>query len=352
MREQDLTDDLRQQVQQAAATGTALRIVGNDSKAFYGGDCQATAPLPMAGHCGIIDYERSELVVTARAGTPLSDIKSLLAQHRQMLAFEPPGYGEQATIGGTLACGFSGPRRPFAGSARDFMLGCRIINGEGEVLNFGGRVMKNVAGFDVSRLMVGALGSLGVLLEVSLRVLPIPESELTLAYTLSAGEALAQMSALSARPWPLSALAYDGEQLRVRLSGAQAAVQAAARQLGGDIDVQGECFWQDLREQRLVYFHQPGNLWRISVAPASASLVLSGAWFLDWGGALRWLKTEESAEAIHAAVAKVGGYAVCFRGDNNKTDWIRLDPALMALQQKVRAVFDPLKLFNPGRLHR
>jgi glycolate oxidase FAD binding subunit len=351
MREQDLSEDIRQQVRQAAATGTALRIVGSDSKAFYGGDCQATTQLSMAGHCGIIDYEPSELVVTARSGTPLSNITSLLAQHRQMLAFEPPSFSEQATLGGTLACGFSGPRRPFVGSARDFMLGCRIINGEGEMLNFGGRVMKNVAGFDVSRLMVGALGSLGVLLDVSLRVLPIPESELTLAYTLSVSEALTQMSALSARPWPLSALAYDGEQLRVRLSGAQAAVQAAARQLGGDLDAQGECFWQDLREQRLAYFHQPGNLWRISMAPASASLALSGAWMLDWGGALRWLKTEEPAEAIHAAAAKVGGYAVCFRGDN-KTDWIRLDPALMALQQKVRAAFDPLILFNPGRLHR
>ncbi|MCK9622947.1 MAG: FAD-binding protein, partial [Methylobacter sp.] len=175
MREQDLSENLQQQVQQAAATGTSLRIVGSNSKAFYGGDCQAAAQLPMAGHCGIIDYEPSELVVTARSGTPLNNIASLLAQHRQMLAFEPPGLGEQATLGGTLACGFSGPRRPFVGSARDFMLGCRIINGDGEVLNFGGRVMKNVAGFDVSRLMVGALGSLGVLLEVSLRVLPIPE---------------------------------------------------------------------------------------------------------------------------------------------------------------------------------
>jgi glycolate oxidase FAD binding subunit len=333
MRGQDLGEDLQQQVQQAAATGTALYIVGSDSKAFYGGDCQATTPLPMAGHCGIIDYEPSELVVTARSGTLLNNITSLLAQHRQMLAFEPPGFGEQATLGGTLACGFSGPRRPFVGSVRDFMLGCRIINGEGEMLNFGGRVMKNVAGFDVSRLMVGALGSLGVLLDVSLRVLPVPESELTLAYTLSASEALTKMNALSARPWPLSALAYDGEQLRVRLSGAQSAVQAAARQLGGDIDVQGERFWQDLREQRLAYFHQPGNLWRISVAPASASLALSGDWFLDWGGALRWLKTEESAEAIHAAAAKVGGYAVCFRGDN-KADWIWLDPALTALSRK------------------
>ena len=201
---QDLTDELREQVRQAAANGTALRIVGSDSKSFYGGSCQATTPLSMAGHQGIVDYEPSELVLTARSGTTLNSITSLLAEHRQMLAFEPPGFGLHATLGGTLACGFSGPRRPFAGSARDFMLGCKIINGDGEVLNFGGRVMKNVAGFDVSRLMVGALGTLGVLLDVSLRVLPMPEAELTLAYTLSAGEALDKMSALSAKPWPLS----------------------------------------------------------------------------------------------------------------------------------------------------
>ncbi|MGZ4977346.1 MAG: glycolate oxidase subunit GlcE [Methylobacter sp.] len=348
---QDLTEELREQVRQASATGTALRIVGSDSKGFYGGSCPATTSLSTAGHQGIIDYEPSELVLTARSGTTLNSITSLLAVHRQMLAFEPPGFGLHATLGGTLACGFSGPRRPFAGSARDFMLGCRIINGEGEVLNFGGRVMKNVAGFDVSRLMVGALGTLGVLLDVSLRVLPMPESELTLAYTLSTGEALDKMSALSAKPWPLSASAYDGERLRLRLSGAQAAVQAAARQLGGDSDGEGECFWLDLREQRLAYFQLPGNLWRISVAPASPALALSGDWFLDWGGALRWLKTEESAGAIHAAAAKVGGYAVCFRG-GDKTDWIKLDPALVALQQKIRTAFDPLKLFNPGRLHR
>lgn len=350
MRNQDLTDDLLQQVQQAAATGTALRIVGSDSKAFYGGDCQAATPISMFDHCGVIDYEPSELVLSARSGTPLDDIKALLAQHGQMLAFEPPAFGEKATLGGTLACGFSGPRRPFAGSARDFMLGCKIVNGQGEVLSFGGRVMKNVAGFDVSRLMVGAMGSLGVLLEVSLRVLPAPEAELSLVYSLTVTDALARMSAIAAQPWPLSALAYDGEQLRVRLSGAEAAVQAAARQLGGEIDPNGETFWWDLREQRLAFFQQPGDLWRISVAPAAAPLALSGNWFMDWGGALRWLKTDLPADVIHTATAKAGGYATSFRG-LDKNAWIRLDPVLLALQQKIRMAFDPLKLFNPGRLH-
>lgn len=351
MREQDLSHQLRQQVQQAIATGSALRIVGGDSKAFYGGDCRAIQVLEMSGHCGVIDYEPSELVITARSGSRLQDIAALLAEHRQMLAFEPPFFAGQATLGGTLACGFSGPRRPFAGSARDFMLGCKIINGDGEILNFGGRVMKNVAGFDVSRLMVGALGSLGLLLEVSLRVLPIPEYELTLAFTLDVGAALASMNSLPAKPWPLSALAYDGQLLRLRLSGAEAAVLAAARQLGGEIDVEGDLFWRDLREQQLAFFEQAGDLWRISLASAAAPLPLSGQWLLEWGGALRWLKTQESAEVIHQVAAKAGGHAVCFRG-GDKSDWIRLEPGLLALQQRIRAAYDPLSIFNPGRLDR
>ncbi|MGD0961660.1 MAG: glycolate oxidase subunit GlcE, partial [Methylomonas sp.] len=249
------------------------------------------------------------------------------------------------------ACGFSGPRRPFAGAARDFMLGCKIINGYAEILTFGGQVMKNVAGFDVSRLMVGALGTLGALLELSLRVQPLPEAELTLTYAMNNCAAINRMNALAARPWPLSAQAYDGESLRIRLSGAEAAIRSAARQIGGDIDGAGQDFWPALREQQLPFFQQAGDLWRISVAPATPPLPLSGAWLLDWSGALRWLQTGESADAIHAAAAQAGGYAVCFRADN-KTDWIRLDAGLLALQHRIRTAFDPLGLFNPGRLHR
>jgi glycolate oxidase FAD binding subunit len=230
------------------------------------------------------------------------------------------------------------------------MLGCKIINGHGEILSFGGRVMKNVAGFDVSRLMVGALGSLGALLEVSLRVLPAPEYELTLAYAVTAGDALSMMNALPARPWPISGLAYDDGLLWMRLSGAETAVQAAAKQLGGDVDKVGEIFWPALKEQQLAFFQQPGNLWRISVAPATAQLTLSGRWLLDWGGALRWLKTDEPADKIHAAATLAGGYALCFRG-SDKRQWIRLEPGLLALQQRVRSAFDPMSVFNPGRLH-
>lgn len=349
MSAQDISAALQQQVLQAAKSGTALRIIGGNSKAFYGGVCRAQAQLEMLSHHGVIDYEPSEMVITARAGSRVTAIAALLASQCQMLGFEPPDFAGHATLGGTLAGGFSGPRRPFVGSGRDFMLGCKIINGQGQILNFGGRVMKNVAGFDVSRLMVGAMGTLGVLLEVSLRVLPMPESDITLVITLSHEQAILKMSSLSAQPWPISALAYENGRLRLRLSGAQTAVAAAARQLGGDLDAAGQAYWLGLREHRLAFFQQPGSLWRISLAPAAAPLSLSGQWLLDWGGALRWLKTDMSATVIHAAVQAVGGHAVCYNGED-KSDWMRLDAGMLALQRRIRLSFDPLGLFNPGRL--
>lgn len=349
MRGTDRESQIVRQVLRAIETGQGLRIVGGDSKAFYGGHCTADVVLNTAEHSGVIDYQPSELVVTLRSGSRITEISELLAGQRQMLGFEPPDYAGRATLGGTLACGFSGPRRPFAGSARDFVLGCKIVNGRGEVLHFGGRVIKNVAGFDVSRLMAGALGTLGVLLEVSLRVLPVPETELTLVYALNEAQALNRMQQLSGQPWPLSAMAYDGEFLRIRLSGAEAAVGAAAVQLAGDIDPDGDMFWHDLREQRLNFFQLPGTLWRISIAPASAPLNLSGHGLLDWGGALRWLNSDMPAETIHAAASAHGGHAICYRGED-KRDWMRLDGGLLGLQRNIRQAFDPLTIFNSGRL--
>lgn len=345
----DLTAELLERVRLAAANNTPLRIVGGNSKAFYAGDCGGDEVLEVAGHRGVVAYEPSELVITARAGTPLRDIEILLAAHGQMLAFEPPHFGETSTLGGTMACGFSGPRRPYAGSARDFMLGCKIINGNGEPLSFGGQVMKNVAGFDVSRLMVGALGTLGVLLEISLRVLPKPEFETTLIYAIADQQAaIEQMNRLAGQPWPLSGLAYDGELVSVRLSGAEAAVQAAARRLGGDGDALGEGFWLALREQRLPFFEEEGNLWRVGMAPAAALPAISGRWLFDWGGALRWLKTDLLGDAIHSACASASAQAEAFRGELD-AEPIRLTPEMAALQRRIRLAFDPARLFNPGR---
>lgn len=354
MLNQDLSPHLQEQVRQAIAQRTALCIVGGNSKTFYGTQTTATTPLDIKGHSGILSYEPSELVITARAGTLLSDIENVLAQQQQILGFEPPYFTPQATLGGTLACGFSGPRRPFAGSARDFVLGCRIINGLGENLHFGGQVIKNVAGFDVSRLMVGALGQLGVLLDVSLRVLPKPESEITLYHTVhDANQAIKLMQTWQGQAWPLSGLSFVDNELRLRLSGAKTALQTAAQHLGGDKDENGAAFWYALKEQQLAFFQGNEALWRISLPPATPMLALSGHWLLDWGGALRWLKSSEPASRIHALVQAQGGHAICFKtsdSQTNKTDWLHLDPTLLALQQKIRLAFDPYQLFNPQRL--
>jgi glycolate oxidase FAD binding subunit len=349
MLEQDLTTDLQAQVQQAIHTGTPLKIVGGNSKSFYGAPTSATALLEVSGHHGIVSYEPSELVVKVRAGTVLTDLTQLLAEHDQMLAFEPPSFTTEATIGGTIACGFSGPRRPFAGSARDSVLGCTIINGNAKCLAFGGQVMKNVAGFDVSRLMVGAFGQLGVLLDISLRVIPIPETEITVSRTLSsAQQTLELMQQWQRQPWPFSALAYDNNHLMMRLSGAETAVHSAASQLGGDINPNGESYWLQLREQQLDFFKDATNLWRISIAPATPLLDIEGEWLLDWGGAQRWLKSPASSAYIHQIAEAQNGHAVCFRGGDKK-DWLRFEPGLLNLHKKIRQAFDPYHLLNPHR---
>ena len=349
MQDQDLTSDLQAQVQQAGESRSPLRIIGGYSKAFYGAATSASVPLKLAGHQGIVSYEPSELVISVRSGTPLSELNKVLAGQGQMLAFEPPSFMERATIGGTIACGFSGPRRPYAGSARDFVLGCTILNGKAERLQFGGQVMKNVAGFDVSRLMVGALGQLGVLLDVSLRVMPMPETELTLCHAMkSYSQALELMKNWQGQAWPLSALAYDGSVLRLRLSGAGQALQSAATKLGGEIDKEAHQFWHDLNEHRLDFFQSTENLWRISSSPATPMLDLPGSWLLDWGGAQRWLKTSAPANQIHEHTQAQGGHAICFRGTEKK-DWLRLEPHLFALHKKVRQAFDPYQLLNPHR---
>lgn len=347
MVDQDLAADLQVQVAQAIASQTPLRIVGSGSKAFYGATTSATEPLLVSGHSGVIAYEPSELVITVRAGTPLQTVEAVLAEQGQYLGFEPPHFGANATIGGTLACGFSGPRRPFAGSARDFMLGCQVLNGQAEIVNFGGQVIKNVAGFDVSRLMVGALGQLGILLNTSLKVLPKPEAEMTLCFSeTNADAALAQMQRWQRQAWPISGLAYVADLIRLRLSGAEAALCVAAQQLGGDVDNEGEYFWQALREQQLAFFQANAPLWRVSVPPATPMLDLPGDWLIDWGGAQRWLISSAAADTIHTVAQAHAGHATGFRRVQSP-DWLRLEPSLWTLHQRVKQAFDPQGLFNP-----
>jgi glycolate oxidase FAD binding subunit len=347
----DQTLELQQAVKQALAHKTPLNIIGGGSKAFYGRK-PSGAPLDVSGHRGIINYHSPELVVTARAGTPLRELERTLAEQGQMLAFEPPHFGEAATLGGTIACGFSGPRRPFTGSTRDFVLGCKIINGKAEVLSFGGEVIKNVAGFDVSRLMVGAMGTLGVLLEVSLKVLPLPETEMTCRFELSIAGAGNKMIELASGPLPVSGLSYDGYALYVRLSGGEKAVRAAAARIGGDGGVRDNIYWQELNEQRLEFFQTEMNIWRLSLPPATPPLPLAGDWLYDWAGGLRWLKTEESAETVFAAAEQARGHALLFKGRNREGDVFQpLCGKLKQLNQNVKQAFDPYGLFNPHRMY-
>ena len=286
---------LQERISAAAANHTALVIQGGGSKPFYG-RAVAGQPLAVGGYRGIIDYTPSELVISARAGTPLSELEATLAQHGQMLAFEPPHFGATATLGGTIACGLSGPRRPWTGAARDFVLGVNCINGKGEYLRFGGQVMKNVAGYDLSRTLTGSLGTLAVLLDVHLKVLPRPEQDITLLQPCTATEAIERCNRWSAQPLPLSGACHFDHQLLIRLSGNARGLAPAVRSLGGEQLDDSSRFWEHLREQQLPFFDTTRPLWRVSVAPATAPLALDGEWLMDWGGAQRWLATDLPAE--------------------------------------------------------
>jgi glycolate oxidase FAD binding subunit len=354
MKEQDINIPLQERIKAAIADNTPLCIRGGNSKAFYGREAVGE-PLEVGAHCGIVNYEPTELVITARAGTPLRVIEDTLAQHKQMLAFEPPHYGDTATLGGTIACNLSGPRRAYGGAARDFVLGSKLLSGRGEILSFGGEVMKNVAGYDASRLMAGALGTLGVLLEISLKVLPRPEQELTLRLAnVSPNPALQQMHAWAQQPLPLSATAYCGGALYVRLSGTPDAVTAAAHKIGGDsLDAsEADLFWQELREQRHAFYDDPRPLWRLSLASDRAPLALAGNRIYEWGGALRWLISDEAPQRIRDAAKQAGGHATLYRNGINRHEVFQpLSPKLMTLHRRLKQAFDPHGILNPGRLY-
>jgi glycolate oxidase FAD binding subunit len=344
--------ELSDRIHAAHAAKTPLRIRAGGTKDWYGGPLSGEI-LDLSGHRGIISYEPGELVLTAKAGTPLAEIEALLDKHGQMLAFEPPHFGATATLGGTLACAFAGPRRPYAGSVRDMVLGMRLIDGRGQALMFGGQVMKNVAGYDVSRLMVGALGTLGVILETSLKVLPKPSAELTLRFEVDECEAILKMNQWAGLPLPLSASAWVGGALMLRLSGAETAVRAAHEKLGGEIHEHGADFWQAAKEQSAAFFSASDlPLWRLSVPAACPPFALPGRQALTWGGAQRWLKSDAAVNVVRSVVAVAGGHATLFRGgDKSAGVFHPLPDALMKYHRRLKAQFDPAGIFNPGRFY-
>lgn len=346
-------ESLCTRVREAAAAGTPLRIRGGGSKDFYGAALDGEI-LDTTVFAGIVDYEPTELVLTARAGTSLAAIESAMRARGQMLAFEPPHFGRTATLGGAVAVGLSGPRRPYAGAVRDLVLGVRIVDGTGELLAFGGRVMKNVAGFDVARLMTGALGTLGVITEVSLKCLPLPKSEVTIAFATSADAAVRRVNEWGGQPLPLSATAFHDGQLHVRLSGAQPAVQSALRKMGGEIVADGDAFWSSVREHAHPFFATTGErpLWRLSVRSTAPWTDLGSEQFVEWGGALRWIVADGRVDPaqLRTWAASHGGHATPFRGGDRSGDVFQPLPATVAaLHARLKAAFDPRGILNRGR---
>lgn len=346
----DQSDQLIDAIRQASSHRKPLAIRGGNTKAFYGRSTGGT-PFSVAEHAGLLSYDPPELVLTARAGTSLALLESVLAEHRQILPFEPPHFGSTATLGGAVASGLSGPRRPFVGATRDFVLGVTILTGGGQRLRFGGQVMKNVAGYDIARLMTGSLGTLGVLLDVSVKVLPAPQKEITLALERDTAAAIQAMNTLAGRPLPLSAAcAYEGV-LYLRLSGTASAVAAARQSIGGT-EVDGSSLWQGIREHTHPFFAGSKPLWRLSVPSATPPMDLPGSTLVDWGGAQRWLRTNDPESVIRAAVERVGGHATLFRGhDGHGEIFHALSPALLTLHRRLKAAFDPQRILNPGRMY-
>ncbi len=377
---QHIIDQFADIIRTAGGEGAAsrtLRIRSGGTKDFYGSRSMSLAVrdeavpdgsmLDATAYAGIVDYEPTELVITARSGTRLTDLETELSSQGQMLAFEPPHFGIGATLGGCVAAGLSGPRRASAGAVRDFVLGIRMLDGKGDELGFGGQVMKNVAGYDISRLMTGSMGTLGLLLEVSLKVLPLPAMELTLRLPMSEAEAIARMNSWAGKPLPISATCSCADSLTVRLSGAAPAVRAARALLGGEEVPEGAVFWESVREQTHAFFEPARQLWRLSIKSTTPPLALPGRQLIEWGGALRWLAIDAgggsagseaidadsaTAAAIRRVAEEAGGHATLFRSDTLcPAVFHPLPSAMMTINRRLKEKFDPMHLFNPGRMY-
>ncbi|WP_299022144.1 glycolate oxidase subunit GlcE [uncultured Tepidimonas sp.] len=356
-----------ERIRAAAAGGPRLRIRGGGSKAFYGNPLDAECEvLDTQAYAGIVNHEPTELVVTARCGTPLAELEAVLARHGQCLPFEPPHFGPSATVGGMVAAGLAGPARAAVGAVRDYVLGVRLLDGRGEDLHFGGQVMKNVAGYDVSRALAGSLGTLGVITEVSLKVLPVAAGEATLCAALPADAALERLAHWRSQPLPLNASLWSphaGGTLWLRLRGAAAAVEAASerllRETGGQRlePAAAATVWHSVREQTSDFFAQPPSdehgLWRLSVAPTTPMLAWPGDSVIEWFGGQRWVWAPVSAaEALRALARQGGGHATLFRPPAAQPEaherFTPPEATLRTLQQRVRAAFDPHRIFQPG----
>jgi len=348
------------QVNGACARQAPLEIRGGGSKLFFGEPAPGEA-LDLTCLTGITSYEPTELVVTVRAGTRLADLEAALQEHGQCLPFEPPRFAAGGTVGGMVAAGLSGPARATAGSVRDHVLGVTLLNGRGEILTFGGQVAKNVAGYDVSRLMAGSLGILGVLCEVSLKVLPVSTATATLCFDCDSGKALAKFREWASQPLAISATAWHCGRLYVRLAGARAAVASACTRLGGTqlAPEQAESWWLSVRDHSHAFFALDSadvargeSLWRLSLPASAPPLELPGLQFIEWGGAERWCKTSAAAGQVRRAATALGGHATLIRGaDRSCGVFAPLSDVSMRIHRGLKQAFDPLRIFNRGRMY-
>ncbi len=336
----DLTEPLTEAVAAASDSGRSMAIVGSGSKLDSPGGSEH---LRTTGHEGVVDYRPDELVITARSGSKLGDIEAALEASGQALPFEPPFFNGRGTLGGAVAAGLSGPGRPWFGSVRDALLGVTIVNGLGQRLSFGGQVLKNVAGYDVSRLMVGAYGTLGLLLDVSLRVRPIPQIALTLARECTAEVAAALTRDLLRQPLPVTATAYCGGVLRIRLSGSDESVTHAAQHLELDIEVEDEAFFRAVRDHAHPFFLRPGRLWMLSLPPGAA--MDESDTLAEWAGARVWWRTDANADVVRARACAAGGFATTFPGLPGD-----VAAPVGKYMQRVKAAFDPANILNPELL--
>ncbi|MBI0416243.1 MAG: glycolate oxidase subunit GlcE [Nitrosospira sp.] len=340
----------------AAKNRTPLYIRGGGCKDFYGNytNKQEGEILNTTVYSGIVDYDPAELVLTARAGTRLIDLETELNARNQMLAFEPPYFGSTATLGGCIASGLAGPRRASVGAARDFVLGVRMLDGKGNDLHFGGQVMKNVAGYDISRLMTGSMGTLGLLLEISLKVLPLPRVELTLRMEMKESDAIKEMNIWASKPLPISATCFYNNELTLRLSGAESAVHAASKKLGGEKVIEDSVFWESIREQTHAFFQSNAPLWRLSIKSSTPPLLSSEQQLIEWGGALRWLicNVNTTEDILRVTAETAGGHATLFRNNRQSSSVFHpLAPEMERIHRRLKKIFDPMGILNPGRTY-
>ncbi len=348
--DRDCTSALVEQVREASVRRVPLRVVGGDTKRFHGRATEGRA-LETREHGGILRHDPAELVLTARAGTPLAEIEAALASKGQRLPFEPPHFGSGATLGGTVACGLAGPARAWSGPLRDFVLGARVLTGDGRVLRFGGEVMKNVAGYDVARLLAGSLGILGVLLDVSLKVLPRPPGERTLALEMDEATALTRLAELARSALPLSAGSWIDGRAYLRFEGSDATLDEVQRRLGGEVVAESRDFWSGLREQSHPFFAGDAPLWRCTLPPLAPQLSIEGTPLVEWNGLQRWYRCPPGVTAFAAASA-VGGHATLFRHAPAGVDvFSPLPPAMLRLHRALKRELDPAGILNPGRMY-